>query len=394
MTCHDIPISWKVDINMSAEQFHLHYFYLMRSSKLGKGLVLLLLLLPLMLGTKWVAVHSLKKSIANSAKLPAEFNYTKIITVVAFDRFEYYRECIEGLRTAWGSNEYIIIINVDGRPTKPGALYNSTGYDNIVTFSNQLKWLAEAGVGFKDVIVSVAETQLGLHKNKKRAVQAGFNLSDFVIVVEDDVVFSPDALRWFEWHVSSGLIFNHTDIALATCYALPFPYDSNSLVEAYDLLAVSHLGLLDKYFLRHGHCPWGWAIWRRPWEDVQQEWTGQDLDLLRLVIGKNWFESQPMVARCNNVGLFGVHKRGPGHGSIHRRLVTSSNFLKTESCAYNEIKRGNTSLPFEKDYSHLFELLRWGFNLVKQNTTLVDMRNKMSEWKLQQPSPQFWVSTC
>ena len=35
---------------------------------------------------------------------------------------------------------------------------------------------------------------------------------------EDDIVVAHDALRWFEWHVTSGLIFDNPDIAVATCW--------------------------------------------------------------------------------------------------------------------------------------------------------------------------------
>lgn len=127
------------------------------------------------------------------------------------------------------------------------------GWTDTVALAEQLAWLAQQGQGFAAVHVNASAANLGLWANKKRAVAAAFDLSDFVVVLEDDVTLEQDGLRWFEWHVTSGLIFSHPNLALATCWSASFPYWP-AAVEGRDVLAVRELGLLDKYWVRKG---WG-----------------------------------------------------------------------------------------------------------------------------------------
>lgn len=122
-----------------------------------------------------------------------------------------------------------------------------------MALAEQLAWLARQGQGFAAVHVNASAANLGLWANKKRAVAAAFELSDFVVVLEDDVTLERDGLRWFEWHVTSGLIFSQPNLALATCWSASFPYWP-AAVEGRDALAVRELGLLDKYWVRKG---WG-----------------------------------------------------------------------------------------------------------------------------------------
>lgn len=364
------------------------YFYAMYVRKLHKSALVLTILIGALLSLKlffFGSVQVRQESGKGTSGVPLSFNHLKVVTIVAFDRFQYFRQCMEALRRAWGSDEYTVIVNIDGCPVNPEA-YDGGGWHDVVAYSHQLQILAQAGVGFKEVIVSIADAPIGLHRNKRRAVEAAFNLSDFVIVLEDDIVLDADALRWFEWHITSGYIFQRPEVALATCFASTFPYSSDSLVEAHDLLAVHNLGLLDKFKLLKWHTPWGWASWRRTWEAVGGNWTGRDMDLKDAIVQRNWFETQPMVARCNNVGVVGLHTRGAAGEPVHQRMVTSSSFPNTQLCQYSELQ--------QRMNSTVRSLIRMGYKEVKINVRLRETVDMFKTWKLEDSNSRFWTSTC
>ena len=221
-------------------------------------------------------------------------------------------------------------------------------------YSKQLQWLARNGLGFRDVLINASATNIGLWPNKKRAVDGALTLSDFAVILEDDIVLERDALRWFEWHVTSGFIFQRPEVAVATCWSASSPYD-HDVVESHDYMAFRDLGLLDKFVVQPWATPWGWATWKRTWDVVGTNWTGQDLVLAQLVAAQGWFETIPLVARCNNIGSVGFHKRSATSSHIQQRAVTSASFQTLDRCAYAELPRKNkTGLLFNEEvYHHL-----------------------------------------
>ena len=235
----------------------------------------------------------------------------------------------------------------------------------------------------------------GVWANKKRGVAAGFAISDFVVVLEDDIVLAPDALRWFEWHVTSGLIFDRPEIALSTCWSGSFPHDPDAAVEGHDWLVAHHLGLLDKYTARSWATPWGWAAWRRTWDAVGANWTGRDVNIAKAVQARGWLETMPVVARCNNIGSFGAHKKGETVGHIHRRAITSASFSGTERCRYTELRNRSDdgSGPAARE-----DINRWVRNGIFRDRrmmsySLPDLRALLNRYITNHPVPQ-WNSTC
>ena len=293
--------------------------------------------------------------IESPAQLPAGFRFNKVVAIIAFDRFEYFRQVIDALRRAWGAREYVVTIWIDGAPEADSSGFDRRGWQDIVAYSQQLQWLARnASFGFQDVRVDVAPANLGVWANKKRGVAGAMSLSDFAVILEDDIVVERDALRWFEWHVTSGLIFARPDIALATCWSTSFPYHRGA-VEGHDLLMAQRLGMLDKYWLYSWAQPWGWALWRRTWDALGDEWNGRDKKLGRQIQERGWLGTMPLVARCNNIGSMGAHKKGITEGHVHRRAVTSGSFAHLERCRYTELRRSNYTSPllYEEMYTGL-----------------------------------------
>ena len=327
--------------------------------------------------------------------IPKDFKYNKVVTIIAWDRYNYFRQVVTALRRAWGSGEYLLSIFIDG-PSKREAneTWDEEGWKSVVQHSQQLKWMAGVGLGgFREVQVNVSETRIGVRPNKLRAVTYAFTLSDYVVVLEDDIIIDPDALRWFEWHVTSGLIFRRPEIGLSTCWSGAFPFDPTN-VEAHDITAVNSLGLLDKFMLNNWATPWGWAMWGRTWDKIGGNWTGQDWKLGEAVQGQGWFETVPIVSRCNNIGSFGATRHGSTSGDIHERATTSASFSTAGNCQYKEIKREHPGK--DVNYDSLFRNLRFGMWLDRkyENTTLEKYREDLNSWLAQGQDKDMYRSSC
>lgn len=283
------------------------------------------------------------------------FNHNKVVVIIAFDRYVYFQSVVDALLSAKGSHDYTVVICIDG--PKKGSSFNAQGRASIIKLSAELELLTQKyKKPFKQVLVHASSTNSGIWQHKKSAVAQGFALSDFIIVLEDDVVLAPDALQWFEWHVTSGYIFKNPSIRLATCWSAAFPYNPQSL-QWYDIVSVYTLGLLDKYVHNMWATPWGWAIWRNTWDGVKDNWTGQDVDLTRLMQEKHWYETQPVVPRCNNIGMTGQNSMGQTgslapHDHIHRRQITSAIFPNIHKCRYTYWRRQNETLQPQHDTAY------------------------------------------
>jgi hypothetical protein len=342
---------------------------------------------------------------ARDLKVPPGFRYNKVISVIAFDRYEYFRQVMNRLAEVWGAREYSLIVTIDGAPTEPKKLkkFNRRGWENIITHTRQMQWLAERGLGFKSVQLSLSETNIGVWPNKKRAVAGAFELGDFVVVLEDDILLERDALRWFEWHVESGYIFGRPEVAIATCWSDSFPFEDRP-VEALDIVAVASLGLLDKFFLRSWATPWGWASWRRTWDVVGANWTGRDLHLAESLKRQGWVETMPMVARCTNIGAKGAHKRGLTEGDIQHKALTSAYFPNLDRCQYTDLGRRNVSSVGKRDEGgvrvmEIYKFVRHGVRLrqcpsCKANYTLDQYESEARNFKVQDMEVPLGKSTC
>jgi hypothetical protein len=315
---------------------------------------------------------------------PTDFTFGRVAVVIAYDRFEFFRQTIDHLRRAWGSEHYTVLIKVDGPPTNR-TTFDEEGWLSITQYAQDLEYLSRRGIGFKEVHVDIAGHNIGLWPNKKRGVEWGFEMSDFVVVLEDDITLDVDALEWFEWHVTSGLIFNRPEIALASCWSPSFPYDKKH-VEGHDLLLAAELNIIDKYHINPWATPWGWATWRTTWNELGSNWTGQDRHLGNMVKDHQWFETQPLVSRCNNIGSYGAHKLGRDIGHIHQRTFTSGSFINNaKGCSYRELA---STKP-------IYDLLRIGIfqNRKLENSTMQQILKKVEEtWEENKEIP--WNSTC
>ena len=63
----------------------------------------------------WLSTQNLEHTTLNHV------SYRRVIAIVAYDRFEYFRRVVEGVRSAWGSEAYTVLIHIDGHPPNENA---------------------------------------------------------------------------------------------------------------------------------------------------------------------------------------------------------------------------------------------------------------------------------
>ena len=256
---------------------------------------------------------------------PPQEVFAKTAVFVAYDRADYFAKAFDAFFRAEGAKDYDVMVFVDGEDgRKPGDAFDRTGWLAIQDRVKNAEWLVSRNLlGARSVSLHLADRNLGVWANKKRAVSAAMKRGDFAIVLEDDVVVAKDAIGWLEFPVASGLVRSNPRIATATCWSTSFPATNDPTLAAFDRIAVANLGMRDTYFENPWSTPWGWSIWRSTWDAVGEEWTGQDSDLARLVRQLGWTEVMPLLARCDNVGKVGSTMRGSSKDPVHARALTS-----------------------------------------------------------------------
>jgi len=166
----------------------------------------------------------------------------KILTMTAWKRPDYFKRVIESLEKAEGIEDYLLLVSIDGgyRETQD-EMMDILGNSSL----NYLHWLQDENIG------CAANTGFILN--------VGFSRADRIIHVEDDTVFHPDALKWFEYNLAA---YEHDErIFSVSGYAR----ETESMIG--DWPEPNIVGLRDWF-----HC-WGWATWKRVWDEIDV-WFG------------------------------------------------------------------------------------------------------------------------
>ncbi len=189
-----------------------------------------------------------------------------VIVSLAYNRPDCERECINHLEACKGIENYKVFFFVEPCDCEVLDIIKASNLDKEIILNNSLK---------------------GLWVNKKEAVRACMKMTDFIIVIEDDVLLSSDALEYFEWAKKT---FNNDE--------------SIKTVTAYNFLdGEYHDALSHEVQARQWYNSTAWAIWKSRYETLSN-WTGEDRDLMQqLHIGQNGYEVFPLLSRANNIGF-------------------------------------------------------------------------------------------
>lgn len=192
----------------------------------------------------------------------------KVITMLAYKRLDYTKQVISALKQCKGFEEYTLLPVID------------PGYPEVLTAFESLPKC--------EIIVN--EKRIGGNLSLLQALQRGFDVSDFVIHLEDDTVPGIDSLKYFEW--INKTYKENKEIFTATAYSR----DINIKPE--------------NYFSVHKQrffTGWMWATWIDRFDEIKKSWNREgELDqAMAFKFLKKRYEIVPYLARSHNIGEHG-----------------------------------------------------------------------------------------
>lgn len=205
-----------------------------------------------------------------------------MICIQTFNRPHYLKRVIDSLKTCDGIGNYTLVAGCE-----PGFIECV----NIVKSADK----------FMNVEININETKLGCNDNTKRNVKRGFDKSDFVIILEDDLIVSWDFLRYMEWglqtYVDDPEIWNITSSREAHSPIPANQRDPGAVVRNAHFTSI------------------GWATWKDRFDFFYQRWQDGDepktrgWDFQCTDARKAWGGKQirPWISRTHHIGETGLH---------------------------------------------------------------------------------------
>ena len=173
------------------------------------------------------------------------------IALFAFNRPSHLEQTLTALAVCPQAKESDLTIFCDGPPSDQDRLLVQQARDIARTW-------AKSGA-FGQVTIVEQPTNLGLAQSVISGVMKILSESDTIIVLEDDLIVSPDFLRYMN-------------------DALSLYRDESAVISIHGFTMNVENPLPQTFFLRGADC-WGWATWRRGW-DLFESNSQQLLDRL------------------------------------------------------------------------------------------------------------------
>lgn len=157
------------------------------------------------------------------------------VVLFAYRRPDHLKQALASLAACTGAQSTEITIYCDGPKEES---------DREAV--NEVRQLAKAVQGFNQVRVIERERNLGLAESVISGVSEVLTHCDRVIVMEDDLVVSPDFLEYMN-------------------QALDLYKNDDQVISIHGFMYTVPPTLPPTVFLRGADC-WGWATWRRGWD--------------------------------------------------------------------------------------------------------------------------------
>ena len=207
----------------------------------------------------------------------------KTITVLAYNRPDYLRQCLEALRQCRGIGGYRVLVSIDGGGGEAG------------------KQCAHLVANYKDVELAVLFSNYGIDFHNYRCFNVLMNHSDsdFNIAIEDDCLLTPDALELADWFYLSPDRDFYSFLSLGDPMYRQGPYAKKELMDLHESQSI-YTG--------------AWCFTKQQWQMISKDWNHP----LKTQVGWDWslsynlwhwgFKSlYPLVSRARNIGRIGVH---------------------------------------------------------------------------------------
>lgn len=189
----------------------------------------------------------------------------KVITMTAWRRVEYTKTVLENLKQCSGFKNYLLLPTIE------------PGYPEVIKLFDDIS----------NCEVIVNSDVLGNRLNSLKALQRGFDISDFVIHIEDDTVPGVDSLKYFEWASER--------------------YKDDKTIFAVTAYNKTHSIHPDNYFTVYRHqwfTAWLWGTWKDRFKEMEKNWDysrlGWDHSINKMR-GER-YELCPNLSRSHNIG--------------------------------------------------------------------------------------------
>jgi hypothetical protein len=195
--------------------------------------------------------------------------YEKVIVMPVYRRPGYTRAVLEGMKSCYGIEKYKIFIHAE------------PGFPEVIDAIDKISGLNKT--------LHINPMRLGCNRNVHASLDHGFKESDFVIILEDDVVPAKDFLEFMEW--ARDKYADDTDI-MNVCGYNKETVDSSLFSTVYRT----------KWFT-----PWGWGTWQNRWTDMSAQWDHEgkraswDTTVNHFTRGER-SEVRPRLGRTQNIG--------------------------------------------------------------------------------------------
>jgi GT2 family glycosyltransferase len=166
-----------------------------------------------------------------------------VISVIAYNRPRYFRRVLQALEKCHGIGKHTVLFHLE--PSDSGVIE-----------------IARTFTAAKKVVVNVNEQKLGFNGNIRQGVERGFHHGNFVILLEDDVVLSPDALSWFEF--ARAKYKEDQSVFTVSSYSDNCHHPKERVPTDLHFAAQRR-----KHFT-----PWGWGIWRDRFAEINGTYIG------------------------------------------------------------------------------------------------------------------------
>lgn len=208
------------------------------------------------------------------------------------DRLDYLRSTLDSWRRVRGLKDWLFRFHVEPD--------DSLAQSNIDLIND---WTVD--MDLTDVHVVYNTSRMGVLRNPWSAFESAFALGAwFVLLVEEDVLVSPDVLEYFD---RTAQIFAEQKAALAVCGSY-----------------FGEAGAPMEIYLAQDFCPLTWGTWSDRWRSVLRDtWdhdystgnqdgseAGWDWNIRRRIIPERQMACVfPRVSRSLHIGKHGVHMR-------------------------------------------------------------------------------------
>lgn len=211
-------------------------------------------------------------------------------------RPHYLRQVLDALSRVRGIESAVVVVSQDGHDDEVSELVAGIRFTDVIVLRHERPFLGVFAY-FWDSLHAIGAQIRFLLDFSLRDLDA-----EYAIVLEDDIVPSPDFLRYFEWACPQVLaderVMSVTGYNFHSRMGPELDFDPRH--HPHDLVEI-----------RDGGQPkftgWGWAISRETWKRVRGDFStlSWDIGLDRTQRKRRMISYKPVLARAKNIGMQG-----------------------------------------------------------------------------------------